>query len=68
MFVLYFSDLDFLRCGGCVGFLDPVCGTDGLTYGNECDVKIANCLDKQKVIGVANKGRCKQNGELPVFA
>ena len=43
---------------------DPFCGTDGVTYGNEWELKEANCHDKQKVIGVANKGECKQDGEF----
>ncbi|CAH0561782.1 unnamed protein product [Brassicogethes aeneus] len=34
-----------------------VCGTDGVTYANECDLRMASCRTKQYIL-VAYKGNC----------
>ena len=36
---------------------EPVCGSDGETYANECVMKSESCLSK-KLIEVQHKGRC----------
>ena len=46
---------------------DPVCGTDGKTYSNECRLNVANCQDRQNTIRVANNGECGQNGKFAIF-
>ena len=34
-----------------------MCGTDGVTYANECDLRMAACR-QQKFVVVASKGHC----------
>ncbi|XP_037076211.1 agrin-like [Pollicipes pollicipes] len=41
----------------CVPHNDPVCGIDGVTYPNECEMKVAAC-NKQQFVTAAYKGDC----------
>lgn len=43
----------------CAGAYDPVCGSDGVTYGSACELGATACA-LQKQIHVARKGPCGQ--------
>ncbi|XP_016158886.1 PREDICTED: agrin [Ficedula albicollis] len=45
----------------CVPSAQPVCGTDGNTYGSECELHVRACT-QQKNILVASQGHCKSCG------
>lgn len=41
---------------------ETVCGTDGNTYGSECQMKLFSCR-YQKLISVSSEGPCRTRGE-----
>jgi len=41
----------------CQANWDPLCGTDGQTYGNGCELEVTNCLKKTSVVA-AYAGEC----------
>uniref|UniRef100_A0A4W4G296 Agrin n=1 Tax=Electrophorus electricus TaxID=8005 RepID=A0A4W4G296_ELEEL len=45
----------------CVGARQPVCGSDGTTYENECELNVRACT-KQLDLHVAAQGECKTCG------
>ncbi|XP_033375262.1 agrin [Parus major] len=45
----------------CVPSAQPVCGTDGNTYGSECELHVRACT-QQKTILVAAQGHCQSCG------
>ena len=52
------EDVGVCRCPQkCYDNKDPVCGDDGETYENECELKRASCK-QQKRIMVEEKGAC----------
>jgi len=46
----------------CATESSPVCGSDGVTYANKCELKVADCKDQSVDITVASLGECKQSG------
>jgi len=43
----------------CLRMYDPVCGSDGVTYSNECMMKDASC-EEGAFIRVVSKGKCPE--------
>lgn len=47
------------ECPQCTAEFDPVCGSDGISYGNECKLRLEACKYKRDVT-VLYKGPCSE--------
>lgn len=47
------------ECSSCSEHHEPVCGSDGNTYGNECKLKYHSC-QKKETIEVTHSGACSK--------
>lgn len=51
------------ECPQCSGeAFSAVCGSDGTTYNNECELRMSSCMQKRR-IEVAKPGSCDEGGE-----
>lgn len=51
------------ECPLCSEHHEPVCGSDGNTYSNECKLKYRNCQQKQ-IIEVSHVGACSKLADI----
>ena len=45
----------------CTAEYDPVCGSDGLTYSNGCNLEVKKCMENPN-LQVSSKGECPSQG------
>ena len=59
IFFLSFFFLSIVECNrNCPVNRRPVCGSDGITYGNRCLWKLADCKTG-RVISIRHRGKCR---------
>ena len=45
----------------CIEQYDPVCGSDGVTYSNGCNLQVTKCSENPD-LQVISKGECPSQG------
>ena len=48
----------------CPQLLRPICGSNGQTYNNICQMKVAKCKDKNKTLTMLHEGSCNVSQNL----
>ncbi|KAF0682766.1 Aste57867_25136 [Aphanomyces stellatus] len=52
--------------GGCIAVFEPVCGSDNRTYGNACELTVAQCSNPS--LQLASDGACGDKCQLKACA
>ena len=59
--IFFDIDLDFECPEFCPEIYEPVCGTDGNIYENECELLVQGCYTHNPDLKVKLDGKCKGN-------
>ena len=64
MYITFFS----LSCDDkCPSEVQHVCGCDGKTYLNQCELEKQNCIDKTN-IDIRHNGKCRSKQIIPLVS
>lgn len=60
------AGLPLCECPRCSAEFSPVCGSDGISYGNECKLRLEAC-QHMRDISVLYNGLCSEYSKLHLY-